>query len=314
MARSVFEPTSALEDFLQSPLKCVARYIHALILFLRGPAYRAARKQPPIRVVCISDTHNNTQILPDGDLLIHAGDLTSGGSIAEIQNQLDWLKQQPHPEKVVIAGNHDSFFDLKSRRKEDEARQPDWGHIHYLERSGLTLSFPNRANRQLHVYGAPEIPVCGGGSFAFQYPRLWDVWSNTIPKQIDVLITHTPPQYHLDLPAALGCKFLLSEVWRVRPTLHVFGHVHAGAGREAAYWDEGQRAYERIMTRKDGFYANAFDIFAWLQMVRLLYYGLQGIIWSRVWGGTNNGSILVNAALAYRNSGKLKNPVQVVDI
>ncbi|KAI9887648.1 MAG: hypothetical protein M1823_000512 [Watsoniomyces obsoletus] len=315
MPHSVFEPPPPPEELLNSPLNFIVRRFYSLILFIRGPAYRLPRHQPPIRVVCISDTHNNKKYLPDGDLLIHAGDLANNGTAAEIQVQIDWLKGQPHREKIVIAGNHDSYLDPRSRKSEDQGKNLDWGNIHYLERSAVTLSFPDRGDRQLNVYGAPEIPQCGGSEFAFQHSPERDVWANTIPMQTDILVTHTPPKYHLDLPAALGCQFLLQEVWRVQPRLHVFGHVHAGHGQETAHWDETQRAYESIMARRHTWATfDVPDAFAWLDVLRLLCYSLQGILWSRVWGGANAGSLLVNASLSYRSTGKLANPVQVVEI
>nr|POE83375.1 putative rhamnogalacturonate lyase c [Quercus suber] len=92
-----------------------------------------------ITVVCISDTHNMTPELPPGDLLIHAGDLTQGGTAAELQTQLDWLDAQPHRHKVVIAGNHDIVLDEEkstelgvSHHRRQSLR---WGSIVYLERS-----------------------------------------------------------------------------------------------------------------------------------------------------------------------------------
>ena len=38
------------------------------------------------RFVCISDTHNSNVHLPDGDVLIHAGDLTNQGSYSEVRS------------------------------------------------------------------------------------------------------------------------------------------------------------------------------------------------------------------------------------
>jgi hypothetical protein len=64
-----------------------------------------------ISVVCISDTHNTKPSLPDGDLLLHAGDLTQYGLFDELQAQLDWLNAQPHQHKIIIAGNHDLILD-----------------------------------------------------------------------------------------------------------------------------------------------------------------------------------------------------------
>jgi hypothetical protein len=66
---------------------------------------------PPIRVVCLSDTHNETPHVPDGDILIHAGDLTQNGTFTELQAQLSWLAKLPHQYKIVIAGNYDLLLD-----------------------------------------------------------------------------------------------------------------------------------------------------------------------------------------------------------
>lgn len=315
MVRSVFEPPTLIEQFLYAPLKTLVRIIYGVILILRGPAYGAPLPRQKIRVVCISDTHTKQAVVPDGDVLIHAGDLGEAGTAAELQAQIDWLRTLPHREKVVIAGNHDGFLDRASRRAADDGKSLDWGRIRYLERESVTLTFPDRGNRELHVYGAPEIPRCGGDDFAFQHAREQDVWTDTIPPETDILVTHAPPKYHLDLPAALGDRFLLRQLWRVRPRLHVFGHVHAGYGRETAHWDDTQEAYERIMSRKTyGPLSDVCSIPAWWDALTLLMTGLQGILWSRVWGGTNRGSVLVNASLSYRSTGRLGNPAQTVDI
>lgn len=49
--------------------------------------------------------------MPDADVLLHAGDLTSGGTFAELQSQLEWSRSLPHRYKVVIAGNHGLLLD-----------------------------------------------------------------------------------------------------------------------------------------------------------------------------------------------------------
>jgi len=64
-----------------------------------------------ITVVCILDTHNQQLELPDGDLLVHAGDLSKRGTLPELQAQLDWANSQKHTRKVVIAGNYDRLLD-----------------------------------------------------------------------------------------------------------------------------------------------------------------------------------------------------------
>ena len=77
-------------------------------------------KPPPkpddaTRFVCISDTHNvqgEQRIeIPPGDVLIHSGDLTYGGTLEELRETYEWLTSLPHPHKVVICGNHDFSLD-----------------------------------------------------------------------------------------------------------------------------------------------------------------------------------------------------------
>src|SRR3954462_2042689 len=106
----------------------------------------------------------------------------------------------------------------------------------------------------------------------------------------------------------LGCDGLLEEVWRGEAKLHVFGHVHWGHGREAVYFDECQRAYESLMTRTGkGFIYDLFPSKAWLDAVKVVWYGINSIVWKWVMlgPGTNNGGLMVNAAVMYGNTGKL---------
>ena len=59
-----------------------------------------------LRLICISDTHNDDcrSHVPDGDILLHAGDMTDFGTLEEFQAAVDWIISLPHPVKVVVAG------------------------------------------------------------------------------------------------------------------------------------------------------------------------------------------------------------------
>ena len=240
----------ALQQFLEKPCIFLARKLYTW--------RRAIPAQPvvdPVSVVCISDTHNSQPVLPDGDILIHAGDLTQSGSLEELQAALSWLSAQAHPVKVLIAGNHDLLLDAsRDDRNNSPGQKPapqremlDWGDIVYLENAETTITCAN--GRRLRVYGSPLSPR--HGNWAFQYPRSRDVWKGTIPEKVDVLVTHGPPRGHLDL-LTLGCPYLLNELWRVRPRLHIFGHVHEGAGTEWLLFDILQKAYERTVIEGGG--------------------------------------------------------------
>ncbi|KAJ5691608.1 hypothetical protein N7488_012343 [Penicillium malachiteum] len=206
----------------------------------------------PITVVCISDTHNTQTKVPNGDILIHAGDLTQSGSFQELQDAITWLRSLPHPTKIVIAGNHELLLDPArdddSGRAASERSQIDWGNIIYLENEEVTVSCPN--GRQLRVYGSPY--SSRHGNWAFQYSRNEDVWAGSVPDGIDVLITHGPPLAHLDL-LKFGCPYLLQTLWRVRPRLHVFGHIHEGSGTDLMLFNGLQEAYERTVAAGGGF-------------------------------------------------------------
>ncbi|KAJ5782255.1 hypothetical protein N7457_004029 [Penicillium paradoxum] len=237
---------SQWEQFLSQPCLFLARKLYTCHQSI--PANPITR---PVSIVCISDTHNNQPSLPNGDILIHAGDLTSSGSLKELQATLTWLRAQPHPTKIVIAGNHDLLLDTEwngnSNQASVERARLDWGDIIYLENQETTIRCAN--GRTLRIYGSPY--SARNGNWAFQYPRSEDLWSDSVPDGIDVLVTHGPPRGHLDL-LRFGCVHLLGELWRVRPRLHVFGHIHEGAGTEWISFDGLQTVYESTVIARGG--------------------------------------------------------------
>ena len=57
----------------------------------------------------LSDTHGLHRGIgiPNGDVLVHAGDFCSEGEAAEARSFGEFFRSLPHRHKVVIAGNHD---------------------------------------------------------------------------------------------------------------------------------------------------------------------------------------------------------------
>ncbi|KAH6856795.1 Metallo-dependent phosphatase-like protein [Chaetomium sp. MPI-CAGE-AT-0009] len=314
---SPWEPPTLLDHLLASPLQWLTRLLYRhLLLPLRGHPFHPPRGRRRIRVVCLSDTHNLVPgyAVPEGDLLVHAGDLTVDGTPAEIQAQVDWLRGLPHGYKVVVGGNHDGWLDEGVRKEMGGGggEGVDWTGVEYLCDRGVELAF--EGGRRLNVYGWGAVPWCGEG-FALQYQREKHPWKGRVPEETDVLVTHTPPRHHLDL--GLGCDGLLDEVWRVKPKLHIFGHAHYGYGKEAVYYDECQRAYESLMSRPEsGPFYDMVPSARWADAFNVLWYGVASILWKWIMlgPGTNNGGLMVNASLMYGNTGKLRNPVTVVDL
>lgn len=196
-----------------------------------------------MRIVCISDTHLSHEAgkiqIPDGDILIHAGDGTLEGSVREIQVFLRWLKGFHHRHKIFIAGNHDRLFE----QDPGLARSLVPRSITYLQDEAVVVD-------GLRIHGSPWQPEFMGWAFNLpRGPRLREKWKR-IPEGVDILVTHGPPAGILDQPPHgehVGCADLREAVERLQPKLHVFGHVHHGHGMSkigattfvnASVWDE----------------------------------------------------------------------------
>ncbi|EYE92961.1 metallophosphatase domain-containing protein [Aspergillus ruber CBS 135680] len=218
---------SAWQQFLDRPCIFLARKFYTW-----QPAIPAQPLANYVSIVCVSDTHNAQPKLPNRDILIHAGDLTQSGSLHELQKTVDWLRSQPHKTRIVIAGNHDLILDARFPQKSD---------------AKTTITCDN--GRCLRIYGSPYSPC--HGNWAFQYLRSENVWNERIPDGIDILITHGPPRAHLDL-LKMGCIHLSKELWLIRLQLHVFGHIHEGAGIEWLQFDPLQDACERMIASGGG--------------------------------------------------------------
>jgi predicted phosphodiesterase len=186
------------------------------------------------RIVCISDTHGFHRSLdvPEGDVLVHAGDITSSGEISTIIDFGLWLRELPHPHKVIVPGNHDFCFDISHAKFRPEARLlleevPD---VHFL----FDVS---RVVAGLKFYGSPWVPNLQGWAF---FDRGVDRFERA-PRDIDVLVTHGPPanvrdrgrDHDTQREHHFGSQSLLRYQRRCFSLkLHVFGHVHEAYGRE----------------------------------------------------------------------------------
>lgn len=177
-----------------------------------------------MRIVAFSDTHGQHDALdiPDGDLLIFAGDMCRLGNLDEVRFFNAYLASLPHQYKVVVAGNHDWPFeyDVTQARKALSA-------AYYLQDETIEIG-------GFKIYGSPWQPEFH--SWAFNLPRgesLQQKWAQ-IPTDTDILVTHCPPFLTLDRvlnEERVGCEMLQQTVEKiVKPKLHVFGHIHESYG------------------------------------------------------------------------------------
>ena len=205
-----------------------------------------------MRIVCISDTHslhdNMLHKLPEGDVLIHAGDISNRGGEKDVTNFIHWFQNiDGFDMKIFISGNHDHCFE-----KVDEPHHRgdyDWLHhlmsdenlsqsnVFYLQDEFIEFKVPE-FSKPIKFYGTPWQPEFY--NWAFNLPRmgheLLEKW-NQIPKDTDILITHGPPNGYGDLVnnwrqpnVNVGCELLRNRIEEIKPTLNIFGHIHEGYG------------------------------------------------------------------------------------
>lgn len=297
-------PLTPFQRFKSNPALFLAQYLYSC----RAPLSSAPPKgQPPTKIVCISDTHNTTPSVPDGDILLHAGDLTNNGTFADVQAQLDWLNSLPHAHKIAIAGNHDRILDEAFVRENPQRKLEElgasfadlrWGGVTYLCDSSATVTV---RGREIAVFGSPWTPDCG--SFAFQHLPIRDVWKGKVPVGTDILLTHGPPLGHLDA-VGKGTEWLTRELWRARPRLVVFGHIHEARGIEEIRWGYEEAVYDGVNWGEKG-------------LVSVLAMALV-VIWQRVWGAVSRSAVgsttLVNAAVVAGRGNLEYRPATIVEI
>jgi Icc-related predicted phosphoesterase len=174
-------------------------------------------------IVCISDTHelHREVDVPDGDILIHAGDFTMfSKSAAAILDFNEWLGELPHRHKIVVPGNHEFFLEADPSKRR-------------LISNATVLIDQSVTVMGLKIWGSPITPLYGG-AFGRSSPKDRARLYATIPDDVNILITHGPPYGVLDRSQGMlhnsGCPELREAVKRLKPQLHLFGHVHGANG------------------------------------------------------------------------------------
>ena len=168
--------------------------------------------------------HQQVEI-PDGDILIFAGDMSVCRTLQDVAGFNSFLKTLPHPHKIVIGGNHDHLL----------ASSPELGR--QLLQDAIYLQDESVCIGGIKIYGSPWQPIFNTNACdAFALPRgkiMKQKW-NMIPNDTDILITHSPPCGIMDEDGGIshGCSDLLAAVRQIKPKFHIFGHIHNHNGME----------------------------------------------------------------------------------
>lgn len=186
------------------------------------------------KLTIISDTHNKHKVLngdlPGGDLILHAGDISSMGYEHEITEFAKWYDGLGYDHKIFIAGNHDWGF--QNNVEKVKGILTGYKTIDYIQDELITIQDGDKP--EIKIWGSPWQPEFY--NWAFNLPNGgWELeqkW-NDIPEGIDILITHGPAWGILDDVEGrrgqhLGCELLANRIKKIKPKIHICGHIHSG--------------------------------------------------------------------------------------
>jgi 3',5'-cyclic AMP phosphodiesterase CpdA len=205
-----------------------------------------------MRIVAVSDQHGCMPELPEGDLLIVAGDICPDqvrGSLAMLRPDLQaawfnrmirpWAAAAPVRQRVLTWGNHDWCGEACDFSQDSPAVSPA-APLHIVVDDVVHVR-SDPAAADAHVASVWATPWCTTfiGDWAFLRPadELARIYAR-IPEGIDVLVSHQPPYGYGDRVTDIsgdsvnvGSRELLEAIDRVKPRVVICGHVHSGHGR-----------------------------------------------------------------------------------
>ena len=191
-----------------------------------------------MRLVLLSDTHCRLRkvSVPEGDLLLHSGDLTFKGDHQEIYQELRELGRTAKDFKhgcVFVCGNHDWMGERNPGLMKQMAL--DEG-LTYLDHSSIEIG-------GFKIFGSAYTPEFCNWAFNVDRAELAQKWVQ-IPDETNLLITHGPPMGILDSVQRfnkktgeieiehVGCQDLYNRIQELKQLrLHLFGHIHSGYGQ-----------------------------------------------------------------------------------
>lgn len=175
-----------------------------------------------LQVVGVSDTHGEFPDVPDGDLLVHAGDFSNHSTEQEFFEFNKWLgviSKKFTYKPIVVFGNHETHAEKIGMEETKELL------------SNCTILFDDEIIvKGKRIYGTPWVPRYGDWSFMMLDAALSNKY-NLIPEGLDLLITHGPPRRILDQNRRnnrCGSEALRQRLLEMKkpPRFHVFGHIH----------------------------------------------------------------------------------------
>tara|TARA_R110002050_G_scaffold31747_2_gene81335 strand:- start:926 stop:1441 length:516 start_codon:yes stop_codon:yes gene_type:complete len=152
-----------------------------------------------ITLVCVSDTHTEHPALdplPEGDILLHAGDWTRFGDEEHVTIFNEWLGTLNFKHKIIVNGNHECNAPWKKKAKE-------------LLSNGTLLIDEATEVMGLRIHGTQfywPLGLCAPGASPY----------SLVEEGVDILMCHGPAKGYLDGNDS-GCLELVTHIARVCP-------------------------------------------------------------------------------------------------
>lgn len=235
-----------------------------------------------MKIVAISDLHGYLPDIPKCDLLLIAGDICPAidHSFKFQRNWLTnefchWINKTPARNIAFIAGNHDWYFEnvQDHARYYKEKMNKDYPNFVQFPKKARYLQDSSVVIDGLKIYGSPWQPMFCGWAFNLTEAQLNDKFK-CIPDDVDVLITHGPPNGYGDVVGTeastsntygndmtFGSTSLLTHVERAGPRLHVFGHIHTGSHKPHVATINGRKSISVNVSYVDERYLPVFKPF-----------------------------------------------------
>ncbi|KAF9558975.1 Metallo-dependent phosphatase, partial [Agrocybe pediades] len=208
------------------------------------------------RFVCISDTQSHVFKIPDGDVLLHSGDLMNPGTGAEFEKTMKWLYGLPHRFKIIIAGNHD----LALHEEWYEEEHQKWVFDSFLlripsVRLNLWKEKDQDSEHQFQVRSGGKMWMTNGSPVTLQN---FSKFAKT-----EILLTHGPAHQIFDRIVRgdeIGCEALRTRISELRPRLHLAGHIHEAHGAYVHTWDPSSNFEPPEVQNDHAFLENSQDL------------------------------------------------------
>lgn len=192
-----------------------------------------------LKIVHVSDTHmSHWQLkMPDGDILVHTGDISGVTNMRELIDVNNWFSslQGKYREIFFVPGNHDGQFEHV------DAAAMVLSHATVLFDKEVTFD-------GYKIYGSPWTTTFYDWYFTKDRDKIGQYW-DAIPEDVDILLTHQPPFNILDrayeyisnkrnqedtkIIKHVGChelrKHCMTRLKKLK--VHCFGHLHMDGGK-----------------------------------------------------------------------------------